>query len=125
VSLASANLDAMNTGDVVDLNTLTNYDSLGQLIDRYNNHAKILSASLTIDKTIVSICDAIAHGRVSGLSPSPPFKLLKFDRPLKNKVEVTFSVIMTIEWFNEQIIRTREAMSKVEEAIRRLENGIL
>ena len=78
VVLHSPNLNDMNEGDVVRLNAFTDYDNLGQLIDRYNSHTKILSAGLTIDKTLVRVRDAIAHGRVSGNTPTPPLKLLKF-----------------------------------------------
>ena len=46
VILPSANLNDMNEGDIVRLNAFTNYDNLGQLIDRYNGHIKILSSGL-------------------------------------------------------------------------------
>lgn len=125
VILPSANLNDMNEGDIVRLNAFTSYDNLGQLIDRYNSHTKILSAGLTIDRTLVRVRDAIAHGRVSGDVPAPPFKLLKFDIPVKNKVKVTFSVLMTIEWFNEQISQVNKAITKVSEANERLQSGKL
>jgi len=70
VILPSANLNDMNEGDIVRLNAFTNYDNLVQLIARYNSHTKILSARLTIDRTLVRVRDAIAHGRVSGDAPA-------------------------------------------------------
>ena len=125
IVLHSTNLNDMNEGDIVRLNAFTNYDNLGKLIDGYNSHTKILSAGLTIDRTLVRVRDAIAHGRVSGDTPGAPFKLLKFDKPEKKKVKVTFSVLMTIEWFNEQISRVNKAITKVNEANARLQSGKL
>ncbi len=125
VILPLEDLNTMNEGDVVHLNAFTNYDNLGQLIDKYNNHTKILSARLTIDRTLVKIRDATAHGRVSGDAPEPPYRLLKFGKPINDKVEVTFSVLMTIDWFNEQISRVYNAITKVSEANERLQSGTL
>ena len=76
----SANLHEMNECDPVPENAFTNYDTLGQLIKKYSSHAKISSAGLTIDDSLVSVRDAIAHGRISSATPSSPLKLLKFDK---------------------------------------------
>jgi len=121
----STNLDDMNEGDIVPENAFTNYDTLRQLIKKYNNNPKILSARLIIDETIVDIRDTIAHGRVSAATPSSSLKLLKFNEPKNNKVKVTFSVTMTKEWFGEQIKRVYNAVLKVSEANDKLQSGKL
>lgn len=119
-------MDNLHEGDIVPLNAFTNYDTLGELIGKYNGHHKISSANLTIDETLVVIRDAIAHGRVSGLTPSAPLNLLKFGKPEPNKtVEVEFSATMTKEWFGEQIHRVYDAILRVKEADERLQNGRL
>ena len=120
-----ANLYDMNGGDIVPENAFTNYDTLSKLIKKYNRHPKILSAGLTIDKSLVDIRDAIAHGRVSATDPSSSLKLLKFGEPNNKRVEVTFSVLMTKEWFSEQISRVYNAILKVSEANERLQNNKL
>jgi len=122
---SATNMHDMNEGDIVPENALTNYDTLGQLIKKYNGHPKILSASLTIDETLVDIRDAIAHGRVSAEMPSSSLKLLKFDKPKNGQVRVTFSVTMTKEWFGEQIKRVYNAVLRVSEANDRLQSGKL
>lgn len=124
-SSQAINLNAMNRGDIVPENAFTNWDNLKQLIEKYNSNSKILSAGLIIDKTLVDIRDAIAHGRVSAPTPSASPKLLKFSKPEGNQVKVAFSVSMTKEWFGEQIKRAYNAVLKVNEANERLESGKL
>jgi len=122
---SATNMHDMNEGDIVPENALTNYDNLGQLIKKYNGHPKISSAVLTIDETLVEIRDAIAHGRVSAPTPSASLTLLKFDKPKNNQVKVTFSVLMTKEWFAEQVKRVYDAVLKVNEANDKLQSGKL
>jgi hypothetical protein len=93
----SENLYDMNEGDIVPENAFTNYDSLAQLIKKYNSHPKVVSDDLKIDSTLVVVRDAIAHGRVSLETLSSPLRLLKFDEPKNNQVKVKFSIIMTRE----------------------------
>jgi hypothetical protein len=121
--LQSINLYGMNEGDMVPENAFTNYDSLGQLIEKYNNHPRIILSGLTIDATLVDIRDAIAHGRVAGEKPLPPFKLLKFDKPKNKRVKVTFSALLTKEWFSIKIADVQRAVFSVYEANQRLQNG--
>jgi len=123
----SANLNNMDIDDVVPLNAFTNYDTLGQLVRKYNSNRTVSSAGLTIDGTLADIRDAIAHGRVSASTPSEDLQLLKFSRPRRNEeyVKVTFSAAMTKEWFGEQIRRTHNAVLRVNEANERLQNGTL
>jgi len=121
----SASLDKMNEGEIVPKNAFTNYDSLEKIIKKYNRDPKILAAGLTIDKSLVAVRDAIAHGRVSAPAPSASLRLLKFGKPENNQVKVVFSVTMTREWLAEQIKRAYEAVLKVSEANERLRSGRL
>ena len=123
--LQSINLYNMNEGDVVPENAFTNYDSLSQLITKYNNYPKIKSGGLTIDESLVDVRDAIAHGRIAGMKPLPPFKLLKFDKPKNKQVKVTFSALLTKEWFYIEMTKVQEAVFKVAQANKRLQNGTL
>ena len=124
-SSQTTNLYEMNRGDIVPENAFTNWNTLKQLTEKYNSNPKILSAGLIIDKTLVDIRDAIAHGRVSAPTPSASPQLLKFSKPKDNQVKVTFSVSMTKEWFGEQIKRTYNAVLKVNEANEKLQSGKL
>ena len=122
---SATDIHKMNEGDIVPENAFTNYDTLGQLIEKYNGTPKILSAGLTIDETLVEIRDAIAHGRVSAEMPSSSLKLLKFNKPKNGQVRVTFSVTLTKEWFGKQIKRVYDAVLKVNEANDKLQSGKL
>jgi len=113
----SKNLHELSEGDEVPENAFTNYDTLGQLMEKYNSNPKIIAVGLHIDKNIVNIRDAITHGRVSGLTPTPPFRLLKFSRPKNNRTKVTFSILLTQEWYNQQLARVQNAVLTVRQAI--------
>lgn len=118
-------LDKLKEGDIVAEDAFTSHDSLNVLINKYNQNPKISSAGLTIDKAIVGIRDAIAHGRVFGDTPQPPMTLLKFSKPINKRVKVTFSVDLTREWFNEQLPRVQSAALVVAKALEMLQQGKL
>lgn len=121
----STNLHDMDEGDIVPENGFTNYDTLGQLIKKYNSNPRISLVGLEIDETIVDIRDAIAHGRVSAATYSGTLKLLKFDKPKNGRVKVTFSASLTEKWFAEHIKRVYGAVLKVNEANNKLQSGKL
>lgn len=116
-------LHSLEAGQLAPVNALTNYDSLGQLIDKFNHFVKQNSAEeLCINKAqLVDLRDALAHGRAFTDRPAPPFRLLKFAKPRGEKVEVTFSALMTKEWFVNQAGYILQAMKSVQEAGNRLE----
>jgi hypothetical protein len=51
-------------GTEVPESELTSYDTLGKLIDKYNRQVKARGYE-EIDRTLIEIRDALAHGRVS------------------------------------------------------------
>lgn len=98
------NIYDLEVNTIVPENYLTNYYSLGQLIDKYNSYLNGRDTSLSINKqTLVDLRDALAHGRVSGTTPYPPHKILKFDSPKNGQVRVAFSQTMDEGWFRDQI----------------------
>ena len=118
-------LHELSEGDEVPENAFTNYDNLRRLIEKYNDNPKIRAAGLCIDKKLVDIRDAIAHGRVSALTPSPPFRLLKFGKPKNNRTKVKFSILLTQEWYNQRLDYTHKASITVAQALKKLQNGEL
>ena len=115
-SSTAINLDRINVGDKVPENYLTNYDTLGKLVHNYNNLVSKSAPELQIDMDIVQLRDALAHGRVSSATPSPPFRLLKFDKPQQGFVKVTYALDMTPAWLSAQINHLRDAAWKVSKA---------
>jgi hypothetical protein len=57
-----------------------------------------------VDRGIARIRDALAHGRIAGLSPSlsEPLRLVKYDKPTDGFVRVTDYCILTKKWFDEK-----------------------
>ena len=93
-------------------NELTSYDSLGDLIEKFNAEMEMRGLS-KIDPTLVEVRDALAHGRVSASSKNDNLRLLKFDKPKNGKVRVVFNEKLTETWFANQIKRVYEAIQIV------------
>jgi hypothetical protein len=93
-------------------NELTNYNSLRQLIDKYNGTVGKLGLP-PIDETLAEIRDALAHGRVSAALADDTLRLLKFSKPANGRVRITFSALLSSDWFTAQKKRVFEAMQSV------------
>lgn len=108
-------------GEIVPNNALTNWDTLRDLIQKYNELP--ISKDLTIDENLVDIRDTIAHGRVFSSAPNGINQLLRFQKPNNNGVEVEFSVAMTEEWFTTQFLRFYDAVRIVDAVYKRQDAG--
>lgn len=98
-------------------NYFTNYDSLGDLIKRYNGLVAGLKApELRIDETLVRLRDALAHGRVLGSKPEPPLRLYKFGKPTNNQVPVIDIIDLTDARLKKEISRVFGESMKVKKA---------
>ena len=78
----------------------TSYDSLGTLIDKFNALARQKGLQ-EINKSIVDIRDAFAHGRVSAPVVSDQLRLIKFSKPKNGKVKIIFNEVLTEKWFTD------------------------
>jgi hypothetical protein len=104
-------------GETTVLETwLTNYQSLGELVCAYNlKLTDIESPRYAVDKTIVTVRDALAHGRLLAQTPSPPLTLFKFGRPKKRIVPVESVDVLTEEWLRAKTALTYDQVTKVAE----------
>ena len=100
-------------GTELDVSDITDYRTLGALIGCYNKEASLRSLGEPIDETLVTIRDAIAHGRVS-YKDEMPMSLLKFSKPANGKVKIDFNQILDEAWFKQQRRRVHDAIRKVE-----------
>lgn len=107
-------------GEIVSNNALTNFDTLRVLIQKYNKLP--ISKGMKIDENLIDIRDAIAHGRVFSGSPDGNNRLLIFNKPTKNGVEVAFSVEMTQDWIGTQVHRFLEAVKMVD-AVQKMQDS--
>lgn len=114
------NYQHLNIGDLIPEDAFTNWDTMAQLIKKYNSRVLPIDHSLAIDESIVVLRDALAHGRISAASSSGPSYLLKFSNPQNQLVKVEFAALMDKAWFKAQVGLTHEQVVKVLKAGKRL-----
>jgi hypothetical protein len=68
------------------------------LIDQFNNSLMPDEQHFKVDRQVVEIRDAIAHGRLLATEQQPPFRLWKFGRPKKGRVPVQFCEELNEQW---------------------------
>ncbi|MGA8756594.1 MAG: hypothetical protein WB611_09710 [Stellaceae bacterium] len=87
---------------MVALSHLTNFDSLGRLIEKYNASLLPTENRYRIDPKIVRIRDALAHGRSVSATGSFPITLYKFSKAkVAGMVSVEFAEVLDEMWLNE------------------------
>ncbi len=106
-------------GAELPVSELTSADSLGPLIDKFNKEVNKYDLA-GIDREIVKIRDALAHGRISACDPRDNLRLLKLSRHRDNEsqVRVEFNEAMTESWFVDQKRRVTDAIQLVSEAMK-------
>jgi hypothetical protein len=104
----SPGLFSLQVGQEVPVNSLADYRTLGELM-------KACEPWVTIDRRVIDMRDALAHGRLT--SPSPEVfgtsRLIKFGRPKNSRTRVAFSEVVTLEWLKEQTSFVYEQMMAV------------
>lgn len=118
----------LKVGDLVPENAFTSYDDLGKLIDKYNE--RVPCFELTVDRSVVDLRDALAHGRVLAFAEFGPWHLLKFakpnfGKPERERVMVTDAVQMNAAWFSEQVKLISTQTQKLVHAIQMVGGDIL
>jgi hypothetical protein len=79
-------------------NALTKHDFLSTLVDQYNRSLTDEEQDFKVDRNVVAIRNAIAHGRLLATEQQPPFRLWKFGRAKNGRVPVEFCQELTEEW---------------------------
>jgi hypothetical protein len=98
-------------GQEVELNALTDYSTLQELISRGSPWVKI-------DPRVVSLRDALVHGRLTSPWPKEGLRLVKFEKPKKgeSRTRVTYSESVTLEWLREQRQLVNEQIRAIQSA---------
>lgn len=109
---AETEFERIAVGASLAENELTDYASLGELIQRFNTRMTAKGAK-AVNVALVSVRDAIAHGRVIGTASGFPLRLLKFSKPKAGHATLVFNEVMDRNWFNLQILRTHRAIERV------------
>lgn len=92
---------------------LTAYVSLGGLIADYHNVLTEQEQNFRIDESIVSLRDALAHGRLVVRGKEPPYELWKFGKSSGSKTDVDFFAVLTEEWLKEKWLLVEAQQKKV------------
>lgn len=95
---------------------ITNYDTLEKLIEKFNAFAN-QRGFIEIDKRIIEIRNALAHGRVSSPTISDNQRLVKFSRPVNGKVKITFNEVLSRNWFEANIKLVYDAIIIVNKCL--------
>jgi len=80
---------------------VTNYMSLGDLIDTYNSVLESSENAYAVGTEAVKIRDAIAHGRVF-TSEDFPVTLYKFGKVNDGMVPVEYAEVLSVDWLNQK-----------------------
>jgi hypothetical protein len=98
-------------GDATAAKTyLTNYMSLGQLVEEFNKTLKPGESEFKVDRQVVTIRDAIAHGRLL-TEDKLPYRLWKFGKQLHGRVIIESCEQLTLDWLkgkSDMIYREKE-----------------
>lgn len=109
-------LPQVKVGDSVEINAFTNSDDLRVTLEKFNKHAP-LKCRLDINP-IVSLRDAIAHGRMFGYGSMKDLRLLKFSRKaVSGKLSVELAQDMTDTWFQDNTQLLNAALEKISIAL--------
>lgn len=113
-------LQELSVGEVVHENSITNYETLGRLVDRYNSRLPVTDRDCKVCSGVVTIRDALAHGRATSLTGNlEDVVLLKFSPPSDGKVKVVFAEKLTRDWLEGWIIQLASEIKKVLNAMER------
>ncbi|HEY8007680.1 MAG TPA: hypothetical protein VIE66_13010 [Methylocella sp.] len=103
---------------VVQETHLTNFMSLGNLIDAYNATLAPLEEIFSIDRSVVKIRDAIAHGRLTSLATTFPLTLHKFGKPKAGVVTIELVEVISEKWLSENRQLIFDQMGKIQRCAR-------
>ncbi|MDD2762409.1 MAG: hypothetical protein PHE83_00385 [Opitutaceae bacterium] len=105
-------------GTELPISEITDYDSMERLIQRFNLETTRLNLGPIIDVELVSIRDALAHGRVAANAkdPTSTMRLLKFSKPFHGRVRITLSEPLNYEWLTQTISRVEATIRVVHSA---------
>jgi hypothetical protein len=115
---AGENAQLPQPGDATVSKTwLTNYKSLGEVVNAYNAKIRMNEApKFAVHDTVVTVRDALAHGRALSQTHSPPVTLFKFGKSTTKGIVTVKSVEeLTAKWLSAKIKLTRGQIIKVKE----------
>jgi len=113
-------LPDLNVGTEVAESSFTNWDSLGDLVDKFNKVVQDRDLDDKLDRCVVRVRDMIAHGRILGVTPAPPHTLYKFGRPQNGRVTVEAVEMLDESFLHQQLGRVFQQVRIVVRASKAL-----
>lgn len=95
-------------GDAFPLNRLTSWATLGELVVAFNAGQRARGGAL-VDETIVNLRDMLAHGRITQQDMDSEYMLIRFGRPVGDRVPVESVQAVTVDWLEERVRETYAA----------------
>jgi hypothetical protein len=81
--------------------SFTSYDALPALIDKFNEVA-VKHSHRILDRGLIELRDALAHGRCAADPGDNYFRLIKFSMARAGRVTVVYNAIMDSAWYDRQ-----------------------
>jgi hypothetical protein len=95
-------------------NYLTEFASLGELIEDFNKSLKPDETNFEISFDAVKVRDALAHGRLFVPDPpSWPATLWKFGKVKDGRMPVEFCQELTVDWMTDQYLKIKKQQDSV------------
>ena len=94
---------------------LTSYEFLGELVDSFNGALTDAEKQFAVDREVVTIRDAFAHGRLltSTSAQEPPYRLWKFGHAKNGRVPIEFCEVLTLDWLRNKSSMIEKQKEKV------------
>lgn len=73
---------------------MTNRLSLNDIVDTYNAQLSVSEQAHRIDTSVVTVRDALAHGRLLADQARPPLKLYKFANVNKPNIPIAYRALL-------------------------------
>lgn len=93
---------------------VTNWDSLSDLIGKYNAKLTSIEArTFRVDHDASKVRDSLAHGRLMSATPEPPFTLFRFGKPDGDTVRVERVETVDAAWLRRNVDFTHGQILRV------------
>ncbi len=99
----------------IEVTPITKHTTINGLIGEYNKSLSLKEEEFKVEENIIGLRNAFAHGRVFGLAPLPPFRLL--NKPVPDKAgkiqNFDFDETLDKKFLGEKIDFVYEQIQKV------------
>lgn len=116
----------LKVGQSAPINSVTSFESLKDLLNRYNNALCENESNLKVGPDIVLLRDSLVHGRALSETETGDSMLVKFSAIRDGVVRVEFAQTLSPDWIKAHVEMVYSAVIKVHESMKnwRDRNGV-